>query len=55
MEPWKDSCCSGREISAELGDQDRRHGTMMLANCVSKHCLSLKTFIFHNFIAFFVS
>ena len=22
MEPWKDSCCSSREASAELGGQD---------------------------------
>ena len=25
MEPWKDSCCSRREASAEVGDQDRKH------------------------------
>ena len=27
MEPWKDSCCSSGEASAEVGDQDRRRST----------------------------
>ena len=27
MEPWKDSCCSMREASAEVGDQDRYVGS----------------------------
>ena len=27
MEPWKDCCCSRREASAELGNQDRSHWT----------------------------
>ena len=27
MEPWKDSCCSKREASAEVGDQGKRHST----------------------------
>ena len=34
MEPWKDSYCSRREASAELGDQDRN-----LAENVSKLCV----------------
>ena len=49
MEPWKDSCCSMREASAEVGDQDRRHST-----CEQIVCLSLKNFI-PDFVAFFVS
>ena len=40
MEPWKDSCCSGREASAEVGDQDRRH--------LSKLCVKT-LFISENF------
>ena len=27
MESLKDSCCSKKEASAEVGDQDRRHST----------------------------
>ena len=53
MEPWKDSCCSRREASAEVGDQDRRHSTCEQIVC-SKHCLSLKTFM-PKFVAFIVS
>ena len=52
MEPWKDSCCSRREASAELGDQDRRHWTCELIVWL-KHCFSLETFL-HKFVAFFV-
>ena len=53
MELWKDSCCSRREASAKLDDdQERRHWTCEQIVCL-KHCLSLKTFIL-NFVAFFV-
>ena len=33
MEPWKGSCCSRRDASAELGDQDRRHWTCEQVVC----------------------
>ena len=38
MELWKDSCCSRREASAKLGDQERRHLTCEQI-VVLKHCL----------------
>ena len=48
MEPWKDSCCSRREASAELGDQDRIIDT----GYVSKLCVKT-LFLSGNFVAFF--
>ena len=55
MELCKDSFFSRRETSVKLGDQPSGEKTLDIrANCVLKHCLSLKTFI-PNLVAFFVS
>ena len=50
---WKDSCCSRREAISEAWQSGQKILDMW-ANCVLKHCLSLKTII-PNFVAFFVT
>ena len=56
MEPWKDRIVEGERHQCSLvirikkGCEGRGH---VVANCMIKHCLPLKTFI-PNFVAFFV-
>ena len=55
MELWKDSCCSRREPSAKLGNQEqiRREDTRHVSKLCVKTLFISETFI-PNFVAFFV-